>query len=149
VLLLFDFAAFVRVALFRVLAVLDDFAVLPRFLLDFFHLGALILEPHLRANQGNPVFISRHVNPSHHIKKCQTLSISYLQATNLHNSDTETGVLGEGLSHFSAGLGAEFKGCLECPPLLGRQYCPGPFGTPSPVMRTGRSGNQIIARELA
>lgn len=58
VLLLFDFAAFVRVALLRVLAVLDNFAVLPCFFLYFLHFSALILEPNLRT----PVFSSRHFN---------------------------------------------------------------------------------------
>jgi hypothetical protein len=73
--LLFDFAAFVRVALLRVLAVLDDFSILPRFFLDFLHLSALVLEPNLRTKKGKSSFqlkmsISLNISKDFNILSC-------------------------------------------------------------------------------
>ena len=85
--------------------------------------------------KGNPVFSSRCQSVSTY-QKISIFSLANLISTNLHNSDTETGVLAEGLAHFSARFWAELEGGLERPPLLGCQYCPGPFGTASPIVRT-------------
>jgi hypothetical protein len=66
----------------------------------------------------------------------------------LDDSYTETGLLGQGLPHFSARLRAYFEGGFEGTPLLCSQDRSGPFWTPPTVLRSG-GRHQIVTRIFA
>ena len=66
----------------------------------------------------------------------------------LDDSYTEAGLLGQGLTHFSARLRAYFEGGLEGTPLLCGQDRPWPFWTTPTVLSSG-GRHQIVTRIFA